>query len=203
MTGSSLDPTRFPRSDRGDPFRHPEPLDRSGAGMLWARVVRVHRGEIDLLVRARGQGVPHHGDALRGRSGAARLREAVRLRGVAAPTTRSSPSRSVSAGSGLSGTTPICRPGDRRARRSGAFLQRRADGGHRARGRGPLREDHRLRGNRDEHGRRNGGCHPRLLRGRRGDTIYGPVGVDDAAGAGEGSVDLTGYGISLGVHVSF
>ncbi len=39
--------------------------------------------------------------------------------------------------------------------------------------------------------------------GDGGYMIYGPVGVDDAAGAGEGSVDLTGYGISLGVHVSF
>ena len=36
-----------------------------------------------------------------------------------------------------------------------------------------------------------------------GNMVYGPESVEAAAGLGEGAVDLSGYGISLGVHVSF
>ncbi|RJR26182.1 MAG: hypothetical protein C4574_07600 [Candidatus Latescibacterota bacterium] len=39
--------------------------------------------------------------------------------------------------------------------------------------------------------------------GGEGYMIYGPVRADEAAGTGEGSVDLGGFGVSLGLRVAF
>ncbi len=42
-----------------------------------------------------------------------------------------------------------------------------------------------------------------FFEGDGGYMVYGPVSADDAAGIGEGAVDLGGFGISLGMHVTF